>query len=137
MISVTTMDPLLNLVQITNHAEFTVPTSTPVSKKASRENANEAKVNGDGIRKKRIGILTSGGDSSGMNSAVRSITRYSIHKGFEPYAIMDGYDGLVQGGKMIKRFGWEDVRGFLSVGGTNIGSARSVEFRTREGISIN
>jgi 6-phosphofructokinase 1 len=114
MISITTMDPLLNLVQITNHDEFTLP-PPPSLKKISKENSEE-KINGDGEkRKKRIGILTSGGDSSGMNPAVRSITRYSIHKGMEPYAIMDGYDGLVQGGDKIKRFGWEDVRGLLSV----------------------
>lgn len=71
------------------------------------------------------------GDSSGMNAAVRSITRYALHKKCKPFAVYDGYEGLVAGN--IKALGWEDVRGFLSVGGTSIGSARSVAFRTREG----
>ncbi|KAJ3085503.1 6-phosphofructokinase, alpha subunit [Quaeritorhiza haematococci] len=83
--------------------------------------------------KKRIGILTSGGDSSGMNAAVRAITRISLQRGCVPYAIYEGYEGLVAGGDKIKPLGWEDVRGLLSVGGTVIGTARSMKFRTREG----
>ncbi|KAJ3020349.1 6-phosphofructokinase, alpha subunit [Thoreauomyces humboldtii] len=86
-----------------------------------------------GSRKKRIGILTSGGDSSGMNAAVRSITRVALQKGCLPYAIYEGYQGLVDGGQFIKELGWEDVRGLLSVGGTSIGTARCAEFREREG----
>ena len=84
--------------------------------------------------KKRIGILTSGGDSSGMNAAVRAITRFSLQKGCIPFAIYEGYQGLVDGGDKIKQFGWEDVRGMISTGGTSIGTARCSAFRTREGI---
>ena len=80
---------------------------------------------------KKIGILTSGGDSSGMNAAVRSITRIALQKGCVPYAIYEGYEGsvnlrfifqsliillgLVQGGDKIKPLGWQEVRGFLSI----------------------
>ena len=64
---------------------------------------------------KRIGILCSGGDSSGMNPAVRAIVRYSLFKKCTPFAIFNGYEGLVNGGDLIKEFGWEDVRGMLSV----------------------
>jgi 6-phosphofructokinase 1 len=45
--------------------------------------------------KKRIGILTSGGDSPGMNAAVRSIVRVAISRGCEAYAILDGYQGNI------------------------------------------
>ncbi|RIB17936.1 phosphofructokinase-domain-containing protein [Gigaspora rosea] len=83
--------------------------------------------------KKRIGLLTSGGDSSGMNAVVRSIVRVAISRGCEPYAIYEGYEGLVQGGNMIKKFEWSDVRGYLSVGGTLIRTARCQSFREHKG----
>ncbi|KAI9597681.1 phosphofructokinase-domain-containing protein [Syncephalis fuscata] len=83
--------------------------------------------------KKRIGVLTSGGDSSGMNAAVRAIVRVSISEGCVPYAIIDGYQGLVEGGDKIRPLAWNDVRGYLSVGGTSIGTARCQEFRERPG----
>lgn len=65
--------------------------------------------------KRNIGILTSGGDSSGMNAAVRAITRYALTRECQPFAIFEGYNGLVEGGDKIKQLGWEDVRGLLSV----------------------
>jgi polyphosphate kinase 2 (PPK2 family) len=65
--------------------------------------------------KRKIGVLTSGGDSSGMNAAVRAITRYALQRGCQPYAIFEGYNGLVEGGDKIKSLGWEDVRGLLSM----------------------
>jgi 6-phosphofructokinase 1 len=65
-------------------------------------------------RKKRIGVMTSGGDSPGMNAAVRAVARMALAKGCEPFAIREGYEGLVQGGKLIQKMSWEDVRGYLS-----------------------
>lgn len=89
---------------------------------------------------KRIGMLTSGGDSSGMNASVRAMTRIAIARGCIPFAIYEGFQGLVDGGDKIKQFGWEDVRGFLSKGGTQIGNcyltlgtARCAAFRSRSG----
>jgi 6-phosphofructokinase len=83
--------------------------------------------------KKRIGILTSGGDSCGMNASVRSITRVALQKGCIPFAIYEGYQGLVDGGDKIKQLGWDDVRGYLAKGGTLIGTARCKDFRERPG----
>ncbi|KAH8732254.1 phosphofructokinase-domain-containing protein, partial [Phaeosphaeriaceae sp. PMI808] len=82
---------------------------------------------------RRIGVMTSGGDAPGMNGAVRAIVRMAIHNNCEAYAIYEGYDGLVKGGDMIKEMHWEDVRGFLSEGGTLIGTARCMAFMEREG----
>lgn len=48
----------------------------------------------------------------------------AIHYGCEAYAIYEGYSGLVNGGDMIKPMGWDDVRSYLSEGGTLIGTAR-------------
>src|ERR1700733_4081573 len=84
-------------------------------------------------RKRRIGVMTSGGDAPGMNSAVRSVVRMSIHMGCEAYAVMEGYEGLVQGGDLIKEMLWDDVRGFQSRGGTLIGTARCMAFMERPG----
>ncbi len=81
----------------------------------------------------RIAVFTSGGDAPGMNAAVRSIVRSGIKLGLEVYAVYEGYQGLVDGGDFIRRMEWASVGGILQRGGTEIGSARSAEFRTREG----
>lgn len=84
-------------------------------------------------KKRRIAVMTSGGDAPGMNGAVRAVVRMSLARGCEAYAIYEGYEGMVQGGDMIRPMGWEDVRGWLSEGGTLIGTARCASFRTRPG----
>ena len=58
------------------------------------------------------GILNS------RSSVVRSVVRYAISRGCEAFAVFEGYEGLVQGGKLIKQMYWGDVRGYLSEGGT-------------------
>lgn len=65
-------------------------------------------------KKKRIGVMTSGGDAPGMNAVVRAVARMAMAKGCEPYAIREGYEGLVQGGDLIEKISWEDIRGYLS-----------------------
>ena len=84
-------------------------------------------------KKRRIGVMTSGGDAPGMNGCVRAVVRMSIAKGCEAYGIYEGYEGLVQGGDLIKQMKWGDVRGWLSEGGTLIGTARCQAFRERPG----
>ena len=82
---------------------------------------------------KRLAVLTSGGDAQGMNAAVRAVVRTALDKGAEIYAIYEGYQGLVEGGARIRKMDWDSVGGILQQGGTIIGTARSEEFRTREG----
>lgn len=82
---------------------------------------------------KRIGVLTSGGDAQGMNAAVRAIVRIGLHCGAEVYAILEGYQGMVEGGSRIRPLAWGDVGGILHKGGTIIGTARSEVFRTQAG----
>jgi len=84
-------------------------------------------------QKKRLGVLTSGGDAQGMNAALRAIVRTGIEKGLEVYAIYEGYQGLVEGNDRIRRMNWDSVGGILHKGGTVIGTARSDAFRTRAG----
>jgi 6-phosphofructokinase 1 len=78
-----------------------------------------------------IGILTSGGDSPGMNAAIRSITRSAISKGFSVKGIYRGYEGLMN--DEISEFTTESVSNIIARGGTILKSARSKEFQTPEG----
>jgi 6-phosphofructokinase 1 len=80
-----------------------------------------------------IGVLTSGGDAGGMNAALRAVVRTAVHRGIDVYAVYEGYRGLVEGGQAIRRLESSDVGGILHRGGTIIGTARSTEFRSREG----
>ena len=78
-----------------------------------------------------IGILTSGGDSPGMNAAIRAVTRSAICNGFSVKGIYRGFDGLVNGD--VKEFTTESVSNIISRGGTILKSARSKAFMTPEG----
>ena len=78
-----------------------------------------------------IGILTSGGDSPGMNAAIRAVTRAAIFEGLKVYGIYRGWEGLING--EIKEFTSESVSNTIQRGGTILKTARSDEFRTVEG----
>jgi 6-phosphofructokinase 1 len=80
-----------------------------------------------------IAVLTSGGDSGGMNPTVRAVVRSALHHGIDAYAVHEGYRGLVDGGRAIRRLASSDVGGILQRGGTVLGTARSAEFHTRDG----
>ncbi|KAK5137555.1 hypothetical protein LTR08_008535 [Meristemomyces frigidus] len=82
---------------------------------------------------KNIGVMTSGGDAPGMCCVVRAVVRQTIASGCTPFAVYEGYQGLVDGGDMIKQMAWEDVRGWVSEGGTLIGTARCKAFMERAG----
>ncbi|SZF04154.1 unnamed protein product [Blumeria hordei] len=84
-------------------------------------------------KKRRIAVMTSGGDSPGMNAAVRAVVRFAIEKGCEAYCVYEGYEGLVRGNDLIRKMTWLDVRGWLSEGGTLIGTARCMAFYERSG----
>ncbi|KAG9258558.1 6-phosphofructokinase [Emericellopsis atlantica] len=83
--------------------------------------------------RKKVAVMTSGGDSPGMNAAVRAVVRTAINMGCDAYCIYEGYEGLVRGGDLIRQMHWEDVRGWLSEGGTLIGTARCKAFYQRPG----
>ena len=70
-----------------------------------------------------IAIMTSGGDSSGMNPAIKKFVEYSYEKGYIPYFIYDGLEGLIDG--KIKKAEYKDVGGIIYRGGTIIRSSRS------------
>jgi len=80
---------------------------------------------------KRVAVLTSGGDAPGMNAAIRSVVRCGVAKGWMMYGIKNGYSGLISGN--IRELGTRDVGGILQIGGTILGSARCLEFKTEEG----
>ena len=76
---------------------------------------------------KRICILTSGGDSPGMNAAIRAVTRVGINAGLEVFGIYNGYKGMTEG--YIEPLTRESVGEIVNRGGTILGSARLPEFK--------
>jgi 6-phosphofructokinase 1 len=78
----------------------------------------------------KIGVLTSGGDSPGMNAAVRAVVRAGTLYGHEIYGIKDGYAGLVSDNMELLTH--QSVSGMLSKGGTFLGTSRSEEFKKLE-----
>ena len=75
---------------------------------------------------KRIGVLTSGGDSPGMNAAIRAVVRTAYYYGIETIGIYRGYEGLIDG--EFKQLFPEDVSNIIQRGGTILKSARSKRF---------
>ena len=81
----------------------------------------------------RIGVFCSGGDSPGMNPAIRAVTRCALDRGIEVVGIHEGWQGVVDGGAKFETFNWRSVGGILQMGGTILGTARSDAFRTAPG----
>ncbi|KAI8884503.1 6-phosphofructokinase [Backusella circina FSU 941] len=97
-IKIYTLDPLNNIVVFTN--------------KCVKATSAAAAVEAATTNRKKIAVLTSGGDAPGMNPVVRAVVRYGIAKGCDIFAVYEGYQGI---------------------GGTTIGTARCMPFKTREG----
>src|SRR4051812_1108932 len=79
----------------------------------------------------KIGVLTSGGDSPGMNAAIRAVVRTGIYHQLEIFGIMRGYSGMIDDDifKMESR----SVANIIQRGGTILKCARSNEFREPQG----
>ncbi|MCI5997796.1 MAG: 6-phosphofructokinase [Parvimonas sp.] len=81
---------------------------------------------------KKIAILTSGGDSPGMNPAIRAVVRTCIYNNVQIFGVKFGYDGLIKGN--LFEMNVSSVADIIQKGGTMLGSARSKEFMTEEGL---
>ncbi len=79
----------------------------------------------------KIGVLTSGGDSPGMNAAIRAVVRTGIYRGLEVFGIVRGYQGMIEDD--IYRMDSRSVANIIQRGGTILKTARSKEFLTSEG----
>ncbi len=80
---------------------------------------------------KKIGVMTSGGDSPGMNAAIRSVVRTCAYHKIECVGIYRGYQGMIEGD--FRDFDARSVKDIINKGGTILKSARSKEFMTKEG----
>jgi len=80
---------------------------------------------------KRIAVFTSGGDAPGMNAALRAVVRAGIYYKLEVFGIYRGYEGMIDGD--FEQLNVRSVANILQRGGTILKSARSDEFRTKEG----
>lgn len=81
---------------------------------------------------KRIGVLTSGGDCSGMNAAIRAVVRAGLANNIEVFGVQKGYYGLLN--RQIEKLTTKSVSGNLQRGGTFLQSARCKEMHTPEGL---
>jgi 6-phosphofructokinase 1 len=81
---------------------------------------------------KRVAVLTSGGDSPGMNAAIRATARTAISEGLEVFGVMRGFEGLIDND--IRPLHARDVGGIIHRGGTILQTARSKRFQTEEGM---
>lgn len=79
---------------------------------------------------KSLGVLCSGGDSPGMNAAVRSVVRTAIGLGIDVFGIYRGYSGLLEGN--IQKLGLSSVSNIIQRGGTVLDTSRCPEFHTPE-----
>lgn len=81
---------------------------------------------------KKIGLLTSGGDASGMNATIRAVTRYAKYKSLEVIGYYEGFKGLINNNSAVLDL--NSVGGIIDRGGTFLYTARSEEFKTEEGM---
>ncbi len=80
---------------------------------------------------KKVGVITSGGDSPGMNAAIRAVVRACSYYKVECLGFYRGYQGIIEGDYI--NLDARSVKNIISKGGTILKSARSDEFRTKEG----
>ncbi|MFH1478356.1 MAG: ATP-dependent 6-phosphofructokinase [Candidatus Omnitrophota bacterium] len=83
--------------------------------------------------KKKIGVLTGGGDCPGLNSVIRAVVRYAINEGYEVIGIKNGWKGLVE--KNITRLDLSAVSGILPKGGTILGTSRTNPYKNDGDVS--
>lgn len=81
---------------------------------------------------RRVAILTSGGDAPGMNACIRAVTRSGLYHGLQIIGIMRGYEGLIDG--EFTELSARSVSNIIHRGGTMLKSARSMRFKTEEGM---
>jgi 6-phosphofructokinase 1 len=79
----------------------------------------------------KIGVLTSGGDSPGMNAAIRAVVRTGLYYNLEMFGIMRGYQGMIEDD--IIPMHSRSVANIIQRGGTILKTARSKEFFEPEG----
>jgi len=80
----------------------------------------------------KIAVLTSGGDAPGMNAAIRAVVRTALHNGYEVLGVRDGFNGLVFDN--LEKMGRGSVANIIQRGGTILGTARSDDFQTEQGM---
>lgn len=80
---------------------------------------------------KNIGVLTSGGDSPGMNAAIRAVVKTGLNNNLKVFGIYDGFKGMIE--NRIHELNFSSVNNIIQIGGTILGTARCEQFKTKEG----
>ena len=82
----------------------------------------------------RIAVLTSGGDSPGMNACIRAVVRYGISQGLKVYGVRRGYTGLIEDDIVL--MSERSVGNIIQIGGTILKTARCKDFMTPQGVDV-
>ena len=80
----------------------------------------------------RLGILTGGGDCPGLNAVIRAVTRRALDRGWDVFAVREGWRGLVDG--IVEPLGRREVSGILPRGGTILGTTRTNPYKVDGGV---
>ncbi|ORY59356.1 PFK-domain-containing protein [Neocallimastix californiae] len=122
-----TYDPLLNLLEFHDKSKYEklVNINENLEQQKKKDISNQKP-------EKKIAIMTSGKEVSGMNAAIRALVRCSLTEKITPYIVFNGFKGLVKGDHSIKKAGWEDVRDLLPLGGTVLDTSDCSYISTRE-----
>lgn len=80
---------------------------------------------------KKLAVMTSGGDSPGMNAFIRSTVRRALESGLEVFGVYEGYQGMID--NKIEKLDYDSVCNIAKTGGTVLKTSRSKEFMTVEG----
>jgi 6-phosphofructokinase 1 len=79
----------------------------------------------------KLAVLTSGGDASGMNAAIRAVVRTALYEDIEVFGVRQGFAGLISG--QLERMNAGSVADIIQRGGTILQTSRSERFKTAEG----
>ncbi|MCQ0110048.1 6-phosphofructokinase [Zhouia amylolytica] len=82
-------------------------------------------------RKRKIAVLTSGGDAPGLNACINAVVRTAIYYNYSVLGIRDGYEGLITG--RVMKLDLTDVNDIIHLGGTILKTSRSEQFKIKEG----
>ncbi len=79
------------------------------------------------MQKKRIGILTGGGDCPGLNAAIRATAKTALRRGYEVVGIRDGWQGLID--NTVEMLDDIKTSGIIDRGGTILGTSRTNPYK--------
>ena len=92
------------------------------------------KSESESLKIKKVAVMTSGGDSPGLNACIRAVVRTAIHNDLSIVGIQHGFEGMIKGDFIPMDS--QTVGNIIQLGGTILKSSRSEQFKTKEGRTL-